>query len=505
MKIKVLTILVLFLTAVVSIQRTDAQERKIVNFPGDVPFDFGEEPMRFLENERVKLGLNMDLGGAVTYLEDKANATGNMINSCDWGRQIQLSYYSGPWPFIGPNGEKPSEHWAELGWNPIQSGDFGGFRSQVLEFKKIDDSTFFLRTRPMLWPHTGVPAECVFECRYQLIDNGFILDATIVNSRSDKTQYSCRDQETPAVYTNAPWYKYVSYLGDKPFEDQPLTTLVDKNDGQGWPPAQFYSPERWTAVLDKNDRGLGVYQPLCAQNSAGFCGGDDAKGKDLGDKSGETGYISPFERAILDWNIRYSYRTVFIVGSIDEIRSTVYQFAKHDLPKRPNWLFKNDRQRWTYYDAFDEGWPIVDALKINITSEKRAAAISPKTFWKTSDAPIVEIEAAFVPNDENNNGGNNVDDSLELLFTPVSPADSLYSFAIAKREQAKQNGVEVEDFPTLPVVKANVPIKFDGQKRTLRVDLSNVEGYVGAMKELELVFPQRNGKVVLYKVEFVEK
>ena len=27
-----------------------------------------------------------------------------MINSHDWGRQIQLSYYSGPAPYVGPNG-----------------------------------------------------------------------------------------------------------------------------------------------------------------------------------------------------------------------------------------------------------------------------------------------------------------------------------------------------------------------------------------------------------------
>ena len=70
----------------------EPSKAKVVTVPGDKPFDFGSEPVRYIENDRVKLGLNLALGGAVTYLEDKANQSGNMINSADWGRQIQLSY-----------------------------------------------------------------------------------------------------------------------------------------------------------------------------------------------------------------------------------------------------------------------------------------------------------------------------------------------------------------------------------------------------------------------------
>lgn len=54
--------------------------------------------MAYLENSRLKLGVDLSLGGAVTYLSDEANGGKNMINSYDWGRQIQMSYYSGPRP-----------------------------------------------------------------------------------------------------------------------------------------------------------------------------------------------------------------------------------------------------------------------------------------------------------------------------------------------------------------------------------------------------------------------
>ncbi|MBQ3821418.1 MAG: hypothetical protein II807_00020, partial [Thermoguttaceae bacterium] len=141
-----------FFLALPFVSRAAADEPsgvKLTIMPGDKPIDYGAEPMRYLENGRVKLGLDLSLGGAVTYLEDKANKSGNMINSYDWGRQIQLSYYSGPSPYIGPNGEKPLERWAGLGWNPIQAGDCGGHRSYVLEFKRVSDTEAFLRARPM--------------------------------------------------------------------------------------------------------------------------------------------------------------------------------------------------------------------------------------------------------------------------------------------------------------------------------------------------------------------
>lgn len=218
-----------------------------------------ESSMRYLENGRIKIGINLDLGGAVTYLSDMANGGKNMINSYDWGRQIQQSYYSGPWPYVGPNGERPSDEWAGLGWNPIQSGDAGGHRSSVLSFDKIDKNSMLVRSIPMQWPHkTGVAGECVFETLYTLDSNVVRMKATITNARSDKAQYPACPQEMPAVYTNGSWYKLVTYLGDKPFQGKSVTTLVDKNNLRGWPWIHFYTPENWVALVDKNGLGDGL-------------------------------------------------------------------------------------------------------------------------------------------------------------------------------------------------------------------------------------------------------
>ncbi len=478
----------------------EPQRDKVINVPGEAVYDIGDEPMRYIENDRVKLGLNLLLGGAITYLEDKQTQSGNMINCYDWGRQIQLSYYSGPNPYVGPNGEKPAPEWAGLGWNPIQSGDCGGFRSQVLSFERISDSELFVRARPMLWPNHGVPAECVFECKYKLTENGFVLEATIVNNRTDKTQYQGRNQETPAVYTNAPWYKLVSYLGDKPFENEPLTTLVDKSDGKGWPWVIYYAPERWHALVNDKGYGLGVYQPCSTEVSAGFHGGDAAKGQSLGPDSTATGYIAPRETTILDWNIKRTYRTTFIVGSIDEIRSTVYKLAKTDIVATPDWVFQTDRQNWCYLNATDEGYPIVNCLKLNLQSSKQAIAQSPVTFWKAQDARTLTIDASF----ESEPNASGVEETATVCITPVSPADAIdylqWSEGTKNKDQDRLE--KSKTYPRLESIYVNIPVKYDGVRRELKIDLSAYENYKGAMKRVEIFFPKRDGKATIYRIGF---
>ncbi len=478
---------------------------KFVDKPGETYYDFGDHPMRYLENDRVKIGFDLSIGGAVVYLEDKANKSGNMINSFDWGRQIQLSYYSGPNPYVGPNGEKPSSDWAGLGWNPIQAGDCGGYGSRVLDFKYLDipGGGAYIRTRPMLWPNIGVLAECVFVCVYKLTPNGFELSATIINDRADKTQYLGRTQETPAVYTNAPWYKLVTYLGDKPFENEPLATMVDKGDGKGWPWVGFYTPERWTALVNEKNFGLGVYQPNAVHSSGGFHGGDGAKGLPLGPKETATGYIAPHETTILDWNITRTYKTTFVVGSLDEIRETVYKLAKRDLKTRPEWVFEKDRQNWIYTNTTDEGFPIQGALKINLLPNAEACAQSSEDFWKTKDAPILEVDLAL----EDVGAVEKKDETLKFVLTPFSPADTIdyLQWSEGDKDQAREREEKHKTRPVLPNIEFSAPVKFDGERRVVRVDLRDVKGYDGAMKRLALLFPARNAKATLYSVRFVEK
>ena len=440
-----------------------------------------ESSMRYLENDRIKLGIDLRLGGAVTYLSDRDNGGENMINSADWGRQIQMSYYSGPWPYIGTNGEKPADNWAGLGWNPIQSGDAGGNRSKVIEFESRSGNALFVRCIPMQWPHTaGVAGDCEFECLYTLEGNVITMEATIVNQRTDKTQYRACGQEMPAVYTNGPWYRLVTYLGDQPFSGQPVTQIVARNDGKGWPWVHFYTPENWVALLDDNGKGIGVFQPEIMTFNGGFHPGDAFKGNG-GEKDGQTGHIAPIGTQILDHNIRWTYKTHFILGTVDDIRR--YAEQRRQTTFCPEWTFRNSRQGWYYRgDASDAGWPLKEALDVRFG--ENAALVGPVTCWRAADAPVLEIEGAFESTDR------------EILLTveiqPVGKSDftDWLNWSEGNQNMEEERRQKEAEFPATPALVLRETIAADGSNRVYRIRLDALPGYENALKSLTFSFSE---------------
>ena len=49
--------------------------------------------MQYLSNGRIKLGIDLAMGGSVTYLADLKDGR-NIVNSFDLGREIQMSFFT---------------------------------------------------------------------------------------------------------------------------------------------------------------------------------------------------------------------------------------------------------------------------------------------------------------------------------------------------------------------------------------------------------------------------
>lgn len=393
-----------------------------------------------IDNGVIRLGVNLDIGGAITWMS-LADSEDNVINSADWGRQVQMSFYSGPNPFT-PEGVEYSEHWKGLGWNPIQSGDCYGFRSRVLEHTN-DGRTIYTKCIPMHWPLKNYPGECTFEEWITLDGPAAIVRCRINNNRPDKTQYSGRDQECPAVYTNGPLYRLVTYSGDKPFTGDALREIIPKGANSGlFPWTGWSATENWAALLRDDDFGLGVWNEGAYHTIGGFAG-KPGRG---GPKDGPTGYISPLHVDILDWNIVYEYSYVLILGDLQQIREYVYQHAKR--PEPPNYVFAKDRQHWTYVNAKDTGWPVQDELHV-LPGENDPQMIGPLGFWKAEEAPVLYIRAAYAPGS--------------------GPAEVFFSTSEAgfRPERSAR-------FDTIP----------DGEYHTYAVDLSACPGYRGNITRL---------------------
>ena len=223
-----------------------------------------DDHILYVENDKIRLGVNLALGGAITYLAEHGKK--NLINSYDWGRQVQLSFYGLPRPYC-PEGVEISADWAHASWNPISCGDAFGNRSEMLEYSSTEDSVYVC-CRPKLWPLNNVPAECTFETWYKLVDNQVEVTSRINNARSDTTRYPATGQELPAVYTNGEWWKAVSYVGNAPCTGDALTVPYTL-DGDCWPPRRLQATEHWSALVDHNDYGLGIWMPTSTQFGTG--------------------------------------------------------------------------------------------------------------------------------------------------------------------------------------------------------------------------------------------
>lgn len=350
---------------------------------------FGDEPvgsgakMTFLDNGQVRIGMDLNLGGAVTFISSREHP-GNIINSADLGRQIQMSHYSGPWPFE-VEGKKPNPAWAGLGWNPIQTGDCYMNPSKVLEHRNTGKE-LYIKCIPMQWPLNNVPGDCVFETWTTLDGPVIHMRCRCTNHRSDKTRYHPCPQELPAVYAISKLWRLMSYTGDKPFTGDKLTHVT--NDWhKPWPWTRFTATERWAALVDDNGWGLGVFK----DDGGEYHGGTYGDGRSDDPKHGSTAYVAPIHVENFDHNIVYEHRTEFMVGRLDDIRK---RFNKMATRTPPAWRFVKDRQHWTIRDASDQGFPMKGEWRITL-GDKKPRLQSPLQCWRAEKAPSIDLGIAY--------------------------------------------------------------------------------------------------------------
>ena len=337
----------------------------------------------FVESPHIRVGVNTRWGGAITYV---ATPNGpNIINSADLGRQIQQSYYSGP-PNYQRAGKEKSPHWASFPWNPIQTGDAYHNGSKVLEHR-VQNGELYVKTIPMLWPMNNDPGECIMETWIKPLPGGakFRYRARLTNQRSDTTQYHGSAQEVPAVYTNGPWHRLTAYIGDQPFTGGTVSEI--RNDHrEGWPWVNYLPTEGWAALLNDQGTGIGV----CVPHAMEFHGGFSGRRGEGGEKSGNTGYMSPITTEILDHNIVYEYTCVFVVGDVDAIRTEARRYAQKGLPA---WDLSTARHGWHYANGKDAGWPL-EGRGLTVIANKPGdpvRVIGPFTFWRSETAGTLRL------------------------------------------------------------------------------------------------------------------
>ncbi|MFO1021809.1 MAG: hypothetical protein U0903_14105 [Planctomycetales bacterium] len=288
---------------------------------GEQPSKSTPHRMSYIDNGVIKVGANLDRGGAIGYIAEVKTGE-SVVNIHDLGRWIGQSYYSGPQPFGSPH-----PRWKNWPWNPVSAGDVYGHPSELVE-QKNDGKTLYIRSIPKHWALDNVPGDCQFETWIRLEGKCVRVKNRLTNKRTDRTQYPAMDQELPFVYTIGKLHRVVSYTGHKPFTNAPAQEIPRIKTGDGLPQwSTFYATEHWGALLDEKDWGLGVIHPGVVRFLGGFYG----KTTGGGPEQDQTGYLSPVRKEVLDHNIVYEFEYTLVLDSLANIRAE----AARVRPKSP--------------------------------------------------------------------------------------------------------------------------------------------------------------------------
>ena len=290
----------------------------------------------FLENSTLKIGVNAgSYGGAIVWFSG-SNGT-NLVNVFDKGREIQQSFYAGD--SITAANQSPA--WSPWSWNPIMVGDYAGNVSPVLALSK-SAGQIYVKTQPLLWDRNNQLSQSYMEQWISLhptLPNVVTVDCRFTSFRDADDAWGApamRDQELPALYFVSTLNTIKAYTGNAPWTNGELATIPN-SPSSGTFPWSYYDPtEPWTACVDENGSGVGVYTPIATT----FLAGKYGAGVTTNPFDVSTMYIAPLGQYAFQADTVFSYRFYLILDNLPAIREAVYTLrtATETAPPPPTGL-----------------------------------------------------------------------------------------------------------------------------------------------------------------------
>ena len=248
----------------------------------------------YVENEYLKVGMDLICGGALTYLEslpqdgkvlqEIVDADGdvkiglnygeregaklvsesvNLINIFDKGREVQQSFYADVDVENGyERGVYILQNRQDWPYNPVQGGDQDNNSSQIIDYR-VEENQLYVKTRAMDWGHHNSTTKSYMENWYTLNDDTLIVKNRFIDWNGFTGEFPAINSEMPAVYFAQALDTFVTYDGTTPWTGGEL----DKQKGLGsWADADgayiTQNPsEEWFAWVNEDDYGIGMYVP----------------------------------------------------------------------------------------------------------------------------------------------------------------------------------------------------------------------------------------------------
>lgn len=266
----------------------------------------------FIDDGRIKIGFNMSRGAGIYYISE-SNSQNNLINNFDTGRLIQQSFYGNEdgsaWPGAGPNGS--AKPWA---WNPVQGGSYDGQVSRINRWGTARNC-FRSSVTPRNWAGKNMIEEVTMEQTVCILP-GAVARCHFVMKYTGSTHHAPREHEMPAVFVDWSLHQLISYAGNAPWTNQPLSTIT--------PPPQ-HGPinndyhndltEHWAAWVNDSGLGIGIYFPHTTRITC-------YKYEVPGNHGASCCYLAPLVASGLAPGATVEYDVYVAIGNVNAIRET---------------------------------------------------------------------------------------------------------------------------------------------------------------------------------------
>jgi hypothetical protein len=259
-----------------------------------------------LENGTIRVGIDRQKGGAITWLSWK-DYPQNAVNHHDPGRLIQQSYYAGK--SLDRTAEGQSKAWSPWTWNPIQGGGVASW-ARVTELKRLDGPQLYCETIPKLWDMPNAEAQALmrqwtgFESN---LTGMVVVRSEFISQREPNDRWGAavlRPQEVPACYFTRNFSVVKSYLGGGKWREE------TQPPGPPWGTAT--PPRKAMALFNPQGQGIAVFSPAATQP---WNFGPHAGGSSDDPAAGPCMHVAPIDRASLGPKSVYRYRYWLIVGT----------------------------------------------------------------------------------------------------------------------------------------------------------------------------------------------
>lgn len=340
------------------------------------------EGMVYLSSDDYTIGIDLDWGGALSYLEDikndvvaaKSNEnkdapvevglyddyTGeyqvncnekeakynvergiNLINRNDTGRLVQQSYYgTGSYPY-----EPGDYNGVPWNYNPVQGGNVKNEPSKIVDLKITETDTYseiYVKCRPLDWGKNKAEygndyiTPSYMEAWYTLEDG--LMRATCRFVDFSGYPSVTTTQELPAFYCVEPLNNFVYYEGGEAWSDSNNKKMV--KDLEFWGDAtdqNFACNENWAAFVGDGslEYGIGLYSPEKTNFYTGVFERDSTTaiynedGEPI-DQQGGTSYIAIVDSLYFQSYKPISYCYYLTTGKVDEIRNRFKPLAQKE-------------------------------------------------------------------------------------------------------------------------------------------------------------------------------